>query len=448
MSETNATVTKEWVRKLLVTLLPVIVLALGALAFAGFSSLEPTRPAATVLERNAPWVNVIALTPRTVSLDVIANGTVRARDTIAIGPEVGGRVVFVSSSLRSGSFVSKGEVLVKLDDREPRIVLRSATAQLDQASSELARLVASEAHVKRDLELRHERVELAKTEHHRQKALLGTGAASQGLLDQKRGAWLAERSALQLVERTVDLLPHDLARARAAVARAEAARDQAQLAVDRLVLRAPLDGQVKLRQVEVGQVVAPGSALAALDGHAVYEVAVQITHEDLTKLAQIPGAALPKDLPTPPGFAGSVTAEVTWVANRDAPWPGRVTRIETVDTRTRTLPVIVEVERPWDRLASGRSPLLQGAYCRVRLAGRTIEGAWVVPERSLREGDRIYLLREGRLVVVPVGVEHLMAGEAVITPTTPITPGDQLVVSPITYPVAGMALRVGKTTAE
>jgi RND family efflux transporter MFP subunit len=448
MSEVTAPGAQGRTRKLLATLLPGIVLAVGVAAFAGFSSLEPARPPATVLERDAPWVEVMALAPRTTTLDVIANGTVRARDSIAVGPEVGGRVAFVSTSLRSGSFVSKGEVLVKLDDREPRLVLRSALADLSQASSELARLVASEAHVEREVDLLRQRVELAKSERDRQLALKGMGAASQDLLDRKRSALLAERSALQAAERVADLLPHDLSRARAAVARAEAARDLAQLALERLVLRAPFDGQVKLRQVEVGQVVAPGSVLAGLDGHEVYEVAVQITHDDLTKLARIPRAALPTDLAVPPGFSGSTTAQVTWLATRDKPWQGRVTRIESVDSRTRTLPVIVEVERPWDRLATGRSPLLQGAYCRVQLEGRRVEGAWVVPERALREGDRLYVLRAGRLAIVPVAVEHLMAGEAVITPTTPLVAGDQLVTSAITYPVEGMALRAGEAQAK
>lgn len=52
---------------------------------------------------------------------------------------------------------------------------------------------------------------------------------------------------------TVDTHPEVLA--------ARAARDQAQLDLDRTVIRAPLDGVISRRQVQVGQRVQPGMAL-------------------------------------------------------------------------------------------------------------------------------------------------------------------------------------------
>ncbi|MBL4849769.1 MAG: hypothetical protein JKY65_29930 [Planctomycetes bacterium] len=138
---------------------------------------------------------------------------------------------------------------------------------------------------------------------------------------------------------------------------------------------------------------------------------------------------------------------MTWLAHPETPWLGHVARIEPVDTRTRTLPVIVEVERPWGRLALGATPLLPGAYCRVRLAGKTTR-AWVVPEHALREGDQLYVLRKGRLAIVNVSVDHLLAGEAVVSAKPPLQPGDQLVLSLLTYPIAGMRLHPRGSSAE
>ena len=429
-------------------LLPIAVLAAGVGAFVVLSGLQPARPPATVLERSAPEVEVATLAPREVALDVVANGTVQARDSVTIGPEVAGRVAFVSSSLRLGTFVAAGEVLVRLDAREPGINLRAAEADLNQAQAELARLEGTKIHLARDLELRRERVELAHADYERQRVLERNSVVSQGSSDQARSAWLAERSAHRAADQALDLLPHDLKRAQAALARAEAARDRARLWVERLVLRAPIDGQIRLSQVELGQVVAAVTVLARLDGHGVYEVVVQISHEDLSKLALIPSSALPLDLVAPAGFAGSPAAIVTWLAHPETPWAGRLTRIETVDSKTRTLPVIVEVERPWDRLAQGQTPLLPGAYCRVRLAGKSVPKAWVVPEHALREGDQLYVLRGGRLAIVEVRVDHLLPTEIVVSPRSPLQAGDQLVLSRITYPVAGMRLLTRKPATK
>jgi hypothetical protein len=431
----------EALRKALPVALPVLVLALGALAFVGLSSLQPARKQATVQERQAPPVRVAPLVQRTVTLDVIGHGSARARDTYQLGSEVAGRIAFVSSNLRVGSFVGKDEVLLRLDDREQRLARRSAQAEVARARSALDRLVASTPHLEREVELRRERVELAKAEYDRQVGLKSSGVASLNLIDQARSLFVQEQAALQAAERALNLLPHDVAQARAALEASQAALGRADYALERLVLRAPVPAQVSARQADVGQVVAPGTPLIALNAHDVYEVPVRLANADLVKLALIPADAIPRGVTPPPGFTGRSPATVTWKA-QGASYEAVLARIESVDADTRTVPAVVEVHQPWASLERGATPLLPGAYCQVRLQGKTRPGAWVVPERALREGDRLYLLRGGRLTIVGVSVDHLMGGEAVITPAEPPQPGDQLILSPITYPVTGMALRV------
>jgi biotin carboxyl carrier protein len=429
-------------RRLLPGLLPALVLAGGAAAFAGLSSLQPARPAPTVQERAAQTVRVVPLQTRTVTLDVVGHGSVRARDVVQLAAEVEGRVAFVSSSLRVGSFVAAGELLVRLDDEVRSIAQRRARAQVARAEADHQRLVASEAHVTREVELRTERVELAHTEWQRQLGLAASGVTSSDRTDQARSAWVQEQTLLRSVERTRDLLPHDLAQAEAALEAARADLAQADHALTCLELRSPIPAQVRARRVDLGQVVMAGAPLIGLAGHEVYEVPVQLSNDDLVKLARIPDAALPRGLRAPPGLAGSSPATVTWVAQPESSWEGRLTRIESVDAETRTIPAIVEVTQPWASLERGGKPLLPGAYCRVQLLGQTRVDAWVIPEHALREGDLVYVLRDQALAIVAVAVDHRLDGEAVITPATPFEPGDELIVSPVPYPVVGLALRL------
>jgi multidrug efflux pump subunit AcrA (membrane-fusion protein) len=423
-----------------VVVVPALVLLGGFAAFAGLSKLRAARPAPTVQERTPTRVQVAPLAPRSITMDVTGHGTARARDRVHLSAEVTGRVAFVATSVRSGSFVAKDEVLVRLDDRQSKINLRRAGAEVARLEAELKRLETSQPHLLRERDLRAERAKLAHSEWQRLRFLEPKGAATPSQVELAQGAWIDLDALSQAAKRSVDQLPHTIAQAKAALAAGEAALDQARFDHERLVLRAPLAAQVNGRNVEVGQIVAPGAPLVALSGHEVYEVAVQLSHDDLTKLALIPAAALPRGLKAPPGFSGTSRAEVQWVGQEGARWPARLTRIESVDTETRTIPAIVEVEQPWRSLERGKKPLLPGAYCRVTFRGQPRAKAWVVPEHSLREGDRLYLLRAGKLAITSVRVEHLFGNEAVVIPAAPFESGDELVVSSITFPVVGMTL--------
>ncbi len=427
-------------RVIRIVVVPALVLLGGFAAFAGLSQLRAARPAPTVQERTPTRVRIAPLAPRSITLDVVGHGTARARDRVQLGAEVAGRVAFVATSVRSGSFVAANEVLVRLDDRQGKINLRRAVADVARLRAELERLEASRPHVLRERELRAERAKLAHSEWRRLEFLEPKGAATPSQVELAQGTWIDLEALLQAAQRSVDQLPPTLAQAQAGLAGSEVALEQARYDLERLVLRSPLAAQVSGRNVEVGQIVAPGAPLVALSGHEVYEVAVQLSHDDLTKLALIPEAALPRGLKVPPGFAGTSQAEVRWVGQADAIWPARLTRIESVDTETRTIPAVVEVEQPWASLERGQKPLLPGAYCRVSFRGQPREKAWVVPEHSLREGERLYLLRGGKLAIVSVEVEPLAGNDAVVIPKTPFEPGDQLVLSPITFPVLGMRL--------
>lgn len=423
-----------------IVVVPALVLVGGVAAFAGLSKLRAARPDPTVQERTPTRVQVAPLAPRSITLDVTGHGTARARDRVHLSAEVSGRVAFVATSVRSGSFVDEGEVLVRLDDRQSKINLRRAAAEVARLEAEVKRLETSAPHLVRERDLRVERAKLAHAEWQRLRYLEPKGAATPSQVELAQGAWIDLDALAQVAKRSVDQLPHTLAQAKAALATGRAALDQADLDHERLVLRAPLAAQVNGRNVELGQIVAPGAPLVALSGHEVYEVAVQLSHDDLTKLALIPTAALPRGLKAPPGFSGTSPAEVQWVGQEGARWPARLTRIESVDTETRTIPAIVEVEQPWRSLERGQKPLLPGAYCRVTFRGQPRAKAWVVPEHSLREGDRLYLLRGGKLAITSVRVEHLFGNEAVVVPATPFEAGDELVVSSITFPVVGMTL--------
>jgi hypothetical protein len=104
--------------------------------------------------------------------------------------------------------------------------------------------------------------------------------------------------------------------------------------------------------------------------------------------------------------------------------------------------LLVEVADPLGGAGGegGPLPLLLGAHVSVEIEGPRVEDVVAIPRVTLRDGDAVWLSRGGKLAIVPV--EVVWGTENRVFVRGDVTPGDDLVVSRIAAPVAGMALRV------
>jgi membrane fusion protein (multidrug efflux system) len=189
--------------------------------------------------------------------------------------------------------VRRGEPLIVLDPADTRITLAQANAELDRAlrrvrgydatnSSLAAQLASRAADVARArTQVTQAESALAKAESdlaHRT-ALISRGAVAEEEVTAARNLAVSARSSLVAARAGLDQARANEEAARASlaasrtltegvaatanpeVASARAKRDQAALDLRRTVLRAPFDGVIARRQVQVGQRVAAGAAL-------------------------------------------------------------------------------------------------------------------------------------------------------------------------------------------
>lgn len=189
--------------------------------------------------------------------------------------------------------VRKGEILVVLDDAEYQVAVAEARAALAQArqhyrqaeastSAAQARVTARAAEIlqaKAQLRDSKAAVERTRAELARRESIAGTGAVSAEDLTAARTAYQSALAARDLAEAainsaqavrgsadgdfgaaevltlglTIDTSPN--------VAMAKARLDRAELDLSRTVIRAPFDGVVTNKQVQVGERVAAGAPL-------------------------------------------------------------------------------------------------------------------------------------------------------------------------------------------
>jgi RND family efflux transporter MFP subunit len=133
----------------------------------------------------------------------IVDATIEAVQQATVSSQVSGRIIEINFDV--DDYVEKGKVIIRLRDKEQRAALDAANARFEEAQSEFNRV--KEIYAKK----------------------------------------LVAKAALD--------------RAQAQLKATRAARDQAQEALDRTVIRAPYSGIVVKRLVEVGETARPGEPL-------------------------------------------------------------------------------------------------------------------------------------------------------------------------------------------
>jgi membrane fusion protein (multidrug efflux system) len=197
-------------------------------------------------------------------------------DNTTIAPKVSGYLheVLVGDNER----VKTGQVLARIDERDFRVALDQARADVASANaaiaSKQAQLDVQQAVIdaaKATIDVDKATVMFAAQENKRYTDLAATGFGSvqnaQQAQSRNAGAQAAiQRDTANLASalKQVDLLKAEIVQANAALARAEALQSQAQLNLDYTSIVAPIDGVVGNRTLRVGQFVQAGTQLMSV----------------------------------------------------------------------------------------------------------------------------------------------------------------------------------------
>jgi membrane fusion protein, multidrug efflux system len=197
-------------------------------------------------------------------------------DNTTIAPKVSGYLseVLVGDNQR----VKAGQVLARIDDRDFKVAL-------DQAKADVAAAQAAVASKQAQLEVQQAVIDAAKAtievdtatrtfanqENKRYTDLAATGYGSVQNAQQAQSrnagaeaAILRDTANLASARKQVELLKAEIAQAVAASARASALQRQAELNLSYTTITAPIDGVVGNRTLRVGQFVQAGTQLMSL----------------------------------------------------------------------------------------------------------------------------------------------------------------------------------------
>ena len=185
---------------------------------------------------------------------------------VAITPQVSGIVASVEAD--DTQLVKRGQVLVCLDQNDARVALEQAKAQLGQSVRQVRQLYQQEIEQKAAIAERTHDLDLATQDYNRDKDLVNRNTIAVQQFEHSKTTWETAKDALRQATDTLKSLETqtDFAdlRHQPNVALAIANLRHAYIDLERTTVVAPVMGYVAQRTVQVGQQVAPGTALLAI----------------------------------------------------------------------------------------------------------------------------------------------------------------------------------------
>jgi RND family efflux transporter MFP subunit len=327
-----------------------------------------------------PFVESMMLIPQNIRASISSQGIISPSASITLISELGSKVEWISSKMQTGSSFLEGDTLIILDKRDYELALITAESDVLNAKVNLEREKAES--------------DLATKEWKR----VGAGSGSD----------LALRKP-------------QLAKANATFAASEANLGRAQRNLKRTVFIAPFDGRVKLKNIDVGATVFPGTILGTIYKSKAFEVRLPIADQD------VPFTGLSFNGQKIKSFK---QLDVQFTQGENI-FDGKIIRAEAeVDPLTRMLSVVAQINN------DVTNNIVVGQFVQAIIYGNEINDVTILPRSSVRNESIWVIDKDLKLFNRPVEIvrfesEFALVGEG-------LEKGDRLLTSRLSSLVNGL----------
>jgi RND family efflux transporter MFP subunit len=360
-------------------LVAVAILAGGLALFVLLAKLKKTP-----LPSNPPkpFQEVETITARKLDLkvEIPAQGTIEPVTVTRAAAEVEGTVIAVSPEFEAGGNFKAGDVLLEIDPSDYKAALAQAEALLAEAKLQVVQEEMRAEQAERDWD-----------------RIAAPGQKPNDL-------------ALRIPQ---------LAATRAKVEAMQAAVDKAMRDLERTKLRAPYDGRVRKKLVDLGTRVAKAGALAEFYATGILEVRLPVPRQDAA-FFDLRGQEI-------------ILRES---AGQGRTWKAVVDRTEgEIQRENRSIIVVAQID--------GTAPdaPLPGQFIHTAIGGRVIPQVVRVPRRAFAKSDRVLVVSDGHTVTTRQ-VKVLRTEKDDVLVSEGIEDGEQLCVTALTAVIEGMEVKV------
>lgn len=406
------------------TILPLVVLAAGAAAYAALKATKPEVPVRAAQEKTWPIRAVIA-TFATYRPDLLLYGETLAGRQVELRALVAGEVISRGKNLREGGEVSAEEVLLQIDPFDFEGALDEAKATLRERKARLKEIEANITLQKSGLERAQEQLDIAKRDLERALALVGKGSVSKQLADERR---LTVSQRQQTVEQFVNNISIQEAKAsqeKAAIARAEWGIRKAQRDYLDTVLKAPFDAYVNDVSADVGRMVGINDKVAILLDKNWIDVLFTLSDRQYGRIVANEKTVVGR------------TVKVVWrVGDQPIEYDATIERVGAeISSESGGVNVYARIRDPTKPIA-----IRAGAFVEVRVPDREYQNVARLPASAVFDGDTVYVIEKGRLVARKVEVVGAAGSDVLVSGE--LAPGEQVMKTRLSVAGPGIKVRV------
>lgn len=330
-------------------------------------------------------VETASIMPSDLTLQINTQGTLQPKRQITLTAEISGKVVSLSPSFLPGNQFKTGDILVTIDPADYQVAVARAEANLASAEAKLELEQAKSEQAKKDWQ-----------------SFGKKGQPSDLLLNipQLNGA-----------KASVNAAKADLMKARRDLQKTE--------------IKAPFNGSVISKAVDLGQFVGVSGGLGMIAGTDVAEVRLSLTNQDLLKLHLLDHSF--EQTPMQVEFTDDLGQLVA---------KGSLKRLESSkDGRTLLNYAVAEIKQPFAQ------DLLFNTFLQATITGTTYNGVYAIPTAWMMPNNQLAVYQnDGSLAIKTVSVIHKTNDHFYVNKG--ISENDAIITTPIQAPEVGMRLRL------
>ncbi|MFC4699232.1 efflux RND transporter periplasmic adaptor subunit [Glaciecola siphonariae] len=369
--------------------IPIFILV-GAIVIMAILIASKPEPEKKEVEKAEFLVDVSPIEFNDIEFLVYAQGSVQPKNQTMLSSQVSGKVIAIADNFIEGGFFSEGDVLVELESVDYQTDLLLAEAELARAQAALDEEIAR-----------------------------GRVAAKE---------WSSFNSG---TPPELGLRKPQLAREQANLKAAQANYQRALRNLERTKIKAPYDGLVKSRGVDLGQFLPLGGQVGEIFSTDTAQIRLPLTDDDVAFIGDVQNQ---QPIVT-------LSAEV---AGKKQFWQGRLVRDEAVlDDARRVIYGVVEVNDPYLRQDTqvNQSALKFGRFVEAQITGVQASGIVKLPRFVLRLDGTVLTVDDNSQLQIN-DVEVIRTDEDFVYIGGGLDPSHQVVMSAVSNPYNGMPVRI------
>lgn len=372
--------------KRIVRIFIAVAILIGGFAMFGLLAKLKKTPVPSNPPKPVPEVETVTARKADLKVMIPAQGTVEPVTVTRAASEVEGTVIAVSPDYEAGGSFKTGDVLLEIDPADFKAALAQAEASLADARLQLAQEEARAEQAERDWE-----------------RIARPGQTPNDLV--RRIPQLASaRAKVEAMVASVDLAMRDL---------------------ERTKLKAPYDGRIRQKIVDLGTRVGKAAPLAEFYATDILEVRLPVPRQDAA-------------------FFDLRGQEITLKESggQQRTWKAVVDRTEgEIQRANRSIIVVARID------GMAEDAPLPGQFVHTEIEGRTIPHVVRVPRRAFAKTDRVMVVGDGHTVTTRQ-VKTIRTEKDDVLVSEGLENGEQLCVTALVAVIEGMEVKVVSRDGE